>query len=511
MQQPASIEARRPGVRESGRPLRRPDTAQLVLVGLLLAGLVLRIALYRTTWHQPDADEATGLVMALQASKGHLSLLFWGGNYGGALITWIEAPLLALFGFHFLTFWVVDTLVALAGVVLLHRIALRLLPPVAAAVAGGLFFCFPAEWVFWSMREFVFWLPAVVLALATCLLVMRWFETRATALVVGIGLTAGLAIWSYPLVAPLLLPALAVFVYDVRRRPRLVAGFAVTGLVGVVPWLAYFAVHGRHALQVQQTREGRATALAHSITQVIPTVLDGGQKRFDLIWMIPGPVGAFAAVIGIVVLLGVCGLTAYFAVRRQVGLLCCCASVLLWPLVLVAGHVPVSTASFRYGLIVVAPLLVLGAWVFARLRLSLLLAVLAVASTVRIAWIDTSAFAAVPACSPGVSAVDSWLEQHGRDHVWASYWLASTLEVCAPTRVTAAAVAPQRDHRAVVAAEQAPASTYVVFAGNQLDMQLTRLAAHGGALHKTVVGGYAVWTFDQPAGPGDLQLQGGAF
>ena len=53
-------------------------------LGLLLAGFVLRVAAARTTWGQPDGDDAMVMLMSLRVSQGHFSLLFWGGNYGGA-------------------------------------------------------------------------------------------------------------------------------------------------------------------------------------------------------------------------------------------------------------------------------------------------------------------------------------------------------------------------------------------------------------------------------------------
>lgn len=49
------------------------------------------------------------MVMALRASQGDLSLLLWGADYGGAVLTGFEAPLIAVFGFRSVVFTVVDT------------------------------------------------------------------------------------------------------------------------------------------------------------------------------------------------------------------------------------------------------------------------------------------------------------------------------------------------------------------------------------------------------------------
>ena len=39
----------------------------------------------------------------------------------------------------------------------------------------------------------------------------------------------------------------------------------------------------------------------------------------------------------------------------------CGAGVLIWPFVLIVGHVPISADTYRYGLIPIAPLLLLAA------------------------------------------------------------------------------------------------------------------------------------------------------
>ena len=50
-------------------------------------------------------------------------------------------------------------------------------------------------------------------------------------------------------------------------------------------------------------------------------------------------------------------------------------SVIIWPVVLVAGHVPISPSTYRYGVIAVAPLLLITAHLLAKVRLAPLLGV----------------------------------------------------------------------------------------------------------------------------------------
>ena len=260
------------------------------------------------------------MVMALRAAHGHLSLLFWGGNYGGAGITWIEAPLVAIFGLHVWIFQLVDTALTFIAVLLLRAIGRRITSPLAADVAAGTFWFFPALWVFWSEREYVFWLPAIVLALATGLVALRWFESRRPATLVWVGLAAGLAVWSYPLVVSLVLPPVAVILWTERRNWASIGRVLVGGLVGLIPWIAYFAIHGRSAVTVQAATESRSSAFAHAITQVLPTALIGGQKAYDVIWSGPDASASHLEILGFAVYVAMAAFTVYAIVRRQVAL-----------------------------------------------------------------------------------------------------------------------------------------------------------------------------------------------
>jgi hypothetical protein len=485
----------------------RGSSSSLVFAGLLIAGLVVRILAINSTWGQPDGDEATGMLMALRASQGHFSLLFWGGNYGGAVVTWIEAPLVAVFGLKIWLFEAMDTALTLVAVLLLRGIGRRFLSPLAADVAAGTFWFFPALWVFWSAREYVFWLPAIVLALATCLFILKWFETPRRGHLWAVGLCAGLAIWSYPLVFPLIGPALVIFAWTLRKDLRALVDVGVTGLIGVAPWLAYFAVHGRAAFALQSAPGSRITDLGHTLSQVLPTALVGGQIRSDVIWATPDASAGHLAWLGVGVYLAVFVYTLVVAFRREVALAACGVSVLVWPFVLVIGHVPVGDATFRYGLIPIAPLLLLAAHLLSRVRLAPLLAIGALASVTYTISADTSGFAAAPTCNQSLAVTSRYLASQHRTTVWASYWLSGPLEVCSDNGVVASSVAPIRDQLAASEAAAAAHSTYVVFAGNVLDQEIGAwTTAHHVPATRTTVGGYAVWAFTTQVTPTQMQL-----
>ena len=410
---------------------------------------------------------------------------------------------MAVFGLHLWIFQLVDTALTFVAVLLLRAIGRRITTPLAADVAAGTFWFFPALWVFWSEREYVFWLPAIVLALATGLLALRWFESRRPSTLVWIGLCAGLAIWSYPLVVSLVLPPVALILWTERRDRGSLARVLVAGLVGIIPWIAYFVVHGRSAFTVQPSTESRSTAFVHAITQVLPTALIGGQKAFDVIWTGPDASSTHLAILGAAVYVGMVAFTAWAVVRRQVALAACGVAFVLWPFVLAVGHVPTGTATFRYGLIPIAPLLLVASHLLAKLRMAPLLAVAAFVLVAVTISTETSSFAAVPACGPSFGRMDRYLSGQERTAVWASYWLAGPLEVCSTEAITASSVAPVRDAQAEAAAAAAPHSTYVVFPGNGLDKEITGwVAANHAPARRTIVGDWAVWSSPRTCRPG---------
>lgn len=480
-----------------------------VFAGLLVVGLVVRVLIYRSSWMGVDSDEATGYIMAIRGAQGHLSLLFWGGDYGGAAITWVEALLVRIFGFHFILIWLVDTLVALASCLALRSIARRVLPPVAASVAAGLLLFFPPLWIFFSSREYVFWSTAILFSLLTGVKTLDWIASRSICDAVLAGVCLGLAIWSYPLAGGLVLPsALAFALLTLARRQfaQLAAG-AAAAVVGVSPWLAYFVVHGSSAFQTQTVTSTRIDALRSSVSAVLPTALIGGQRQFGLIWAPSTRSSSLLAAVGLVVIAASAALLIWFAVTRRWALAGVALSVVVWPLVLTAGHVPDGVASFRYGFIVVPPLLIEAAYLASRLRGALVMAVLLGTGSVYVAGHDTSWFAASPICPASLRQLDARLAAQGHTRVFAAYWMAGDMTVCSDGRVQAGATTVARDSLAVREAAAQTRPVYVDFAGNTMDAEIRGyVAAHPGVAVRRLVGGFAVWYFHSRVEPAQIRI-----
>lgn len=480
------------------------------LLGVLLAfGLVLRILVLRATWSQADAVEAQGMLMAAQAAQGHFSLVFWGASAGGTLTTIVEAPFIALFGLHPWIFHAVNAAEALVCVFLLRAVGRRFLPATAADVAAGIFWFFPANWLFWSSKEYVYWLPAIAFALAACLFVLRWFDRRRPTDAWAIGLCAGLSLWSYYLAYPLLLPALAVFVWAERRHAAALARVAVAAVVGVSPWLVHFALHGGARSASTAGAGATLTHLRTTISQTLPSAFLGGQRRAGLLWLSVNPSPSHLKDVGALAMMAVLLIFVIALLRKELAVAACALSIFVWPIALVISGVPAGTVSFRYGLVLVAPVVLLAAYVFSRTPLLPVLGLGALVMVAVTTWSVTSGYAAAPACDPGLSNVSRYLVGQDRTHVWAAYWLAAPLQACSGGRVTAAEVTPVVNRRAATAALDAPRSTYVVFADNTLDGQIVRwVRRHGHTATNRTVGGYSVWKFDRTVTPTELRLSG---
>ncbi len=479
-----------------------------MFVGLLVAGLVLRVLALRSTWGQPDADTAVSMQMVLRASEGHFSLLYWGQNYGGAGLAWIEAPLVWIFGMNTWPFYVVDIALMVVAACVLRAIGSRFLTRTAADVAAGTFFFFPAIWLFWSSRAYLFYVPAVLLALVTCLLILQWFETRDHRRLIAIGYCAGVAIWCFPLVFPLIGPPLAILFWVLRKDRRRVFTVAAAGFVGVAPWLAYFALHGRDALHRQAAVGSRLTALGHTVNEVLPTAFIGGEERFGVIWRVTSASPGRQALVGITIYAATVVFTVFAIRRREVALASCGVSVIIWPPILFLTNVPLGTDTNRYGVIVVAPLLLIAAHLLSKVHLVPVLAVVALASVTFTLWSNTDHFAKAPTCFEPLVETTDYLAARERTAVWSSYWLSGPLTLCSGDRVTAGSVIPRRDHSSETKAADAPKSTYVVFADRGLDNQLRAFAkTHPVKVTRSTPSDYAIWEFETAVQPEEIGLR----
>jgi hypothetical protein len=437
------------------------------------------------------------MVMALRASQGHFMLVFPNQNYGGALLTWIEGALIAVFGFHMTLFWVVDTVLVVFGAVLLRAVALNFIKPMAAAAAGGLLLFFSPVWVKFSSQEMMFYVPGIVLSLLAAWFVLRWFRSRAVWMAAGFGLSAGLALWCDPMMASLLIPPGVALLWGARSRLAHLGAAAAGFLVGVAPWAAVFIIHGKQALHSLGTGQSHGIVFKDSVTILVPVALGLGHTTGT--WEL----------IGWSIYAGSAACFVIFALLRRFELTGCAACVVIWPFVISLARVPVVPSSYRYALLMVPPLLILVCHLGSLLRLSVILALAVFASTADTISRQTDRFTASPVCSSGYREVEDYLVAHGRTALWGSYWIASPLAVCEYPHLAVGVAAEKGDAQWAHTAAAAPQSTYVVGAGRALVYEIgTWAATHDRHAARTKMAGFAVWSLTVRELPKTMDLRG---
>jgi len=353
----------------------------------MLLAFALRLAL--GLLQPPEADEATLGIAALRLSHGHLILMESNAHYLGALGAYLVAPFVSVLGATTLALRLPMSLVGAGYVGLMYALGSAVFSSHAGgrpSHAGGLRTAataavFPLFAVLFPVRALWAYgevLPIEVLAL---LLTVRiaWGGHRRRRDWVGLGVVAGLGLWTTPLLVIVLAPcALALLL----RAPLL--GWRASGrgavlasagaLVGYSPWLAYNLEHAGASLHgLTGDRVSRLLAVRQVLNAAIP-IFTGAVRTCGS----PRTVWTVVPVAGVALLLLVTLAIRYRGLRDRAG----GRLEALAPLDLVLAIAPLSLASVtlsgfnglscepRYLLPFAAPLVVAAAAALARWRLS---------------------------------------------------------------------------------------------------------------------------------------------
>ena len=254
------------------------------LVVLALAGVGLRVWAWLLPQGALDADEAVVGLLSRSILHGTFPAFFPGQGYGGTQEELLAAPLVGLFGMQT---WAIRAPVLVlwaVAAVLVWRIGLRLLDPFRAVVAAGLFWVWPAYFIWKSERAHGFYGSELVLGLLVLLLVLRLDERITRRDLALLGLALGCGLWSSPQVAIVALPALAWLVW--RRREALRGAAIVAGgaVVGALPWLVTNIRHGWPSLHPGPNEGPWSEHLHNLVVATLPQAL-GLRLAWSFEWL----------------------------------------------------------------------------------------------------------------------------------------------------------------------------------------------------------------------------------
>ena len=190
-------------------PARLNRGLPALLGAAAVAGIALRVVLYRSTAGTLDSDDGAVGLMVKHAAHGHIPLLFWGQNYGGTQEVLLTAPLFLVFGTSGLALRAVPFLLVALTAILVWRIGLRTSTPLSAAVAAGVFWVAPAYLIYKTSHQHGFYASGLVWSAAILLLVLRLAERSSRRELALLGLVLGLAWWETPQIVTVAVPALA--------------------------------------------------------------------------------------------------------------------------------------------------------------------------------------------------------------------------------------------------------------------------------------------------------------
>ncbi|MEY2567814.1 MAG: hypothetical protein QOE35_2343 [Actinomycetota bacterium] len=450
-------------------------TATLALA--VLVGLGFRLWMLSGRIGVLDSDGAVSGLMARHIPR-ELPVFYWGQAYGGSLESFVAAALFRVFSPTAYVLRLVPVSFCAGCSVLCWRIALRMIGPAAARLAGVLFWLPSIGLMWWSTKVGPYW-AALFFTLLGLLLLMRvaededWSATEVGAL----GFTCGLAWWASPQSAYVLAPAAAVLLPRLVRKWRAVP-VALAGIAaGAAPWLVFNLRHHWTSLQ----SPGQATDLPNGyldhvwgfFTTALPMAL-GLRQPYTKEWV----QAQLAPTIYVAILAGFVMLSIH-AFRRRSPLV---------PVVVVAGMYPFLYALSPFSWFVGLPRYLLFLLPFTSILLASVtggrtlrsLMILGVAclllgvGTARILHTGTSPGAPDVAVPLKMTGLEALFADHGVRYAFANYWVAYRVTFELHERVSVTAIDLPRYAPIDRAVRSDPAPGYLFVSGSSWQKRFER-------------------------------------
>jgi len=400
-----------------------------------VAGIALRIWVYRSVLGVPNSDEAIVGLMTQHSSHGHLSTFYWGQAYGGSQEVLLAVPGFLIAGSSWLALRIVPLALFLAGLVLVWRIGVRTIGERGGAAAAALYWIWPPWMIYELTHEWGFYGSDVVYCGLLLLLGLRIVERPERARIALFGLVLGLGFWETSQIVPI---AVAVVGWVLWKQPRCFRQSWVAlppAVLGALPWLIWNLLHHWGSLSLPSgASSSYEFRLRVFVSPVLPMML-GLRTPFSQSPL--GPAVLADAVYGGLLLLFAFG--AYRARRQTASLLYVVAAV--YPFIYGLAAQTFNASDPRY-LAALTPVLVLivaqsmTSW----LRGTLVLVVagaLSVLTLHRMEPLPNDLTAGAPIAPRSLAPLIATLDRLHLDRVYTQYWLSYVLDFDTRERIIA--------------------------------------------------------------------------
>src|SRR5581483_9036549 len=227
----------------------RSQWAAMVAV-VAVAGLVLRVWIYRSALGVPNSDEAVVGLMVRHAMHGDISVFFWGSSYGGPQEVLLDVPFFWIFGSGYLALRIVSIGLNAVAAVIAWRVGRRVFGEAQGAAAGALLWLWPPFNLFQLTQQQSFFAANVFYCALLLLLALRIVEKPDRLRVAVFGFVVGFAFWQTPHIVPVAIPVIAWTAWRARAAIRHAWIGAAACVLGASPWLLWNAFHDWRSLGV---------------------------------------------------------------------------------------------------------------------------------------------------------------------------------------------------------------------------------------------------------------------
>jgi 4-amino-4-deoxy-L-arabinose transferase-like glycosyltransferase len=234
---------------------RKIDRLAITLLGLAAA---FRLALVLMGWPATDSDEAVIGLMARHVLTQHeLPIFFWGQDYMGAFQAYLGAGFFTLFGMSSLSLHLMGLSLTLGFLAAIYALGWATYGRAVGVLALTWLAFGPSLALLRELQTIGGYQDLLLLGALVALGVWARLREptplpdnpcawrRCLLTYIGIGLAAGLGIWSDLLIAPMLVVAFGVLLWARHRELLSRAGLALVMafLLGALPFLAYNIAH----------------------------------------------------------------------------------------------------------------------------------------------------------------------------------------------------------------------------------------------------------------------------